>query len=179
MAVTSSPLTRFAQAGVSNVTRVYSIWPLSLSKLTLQDAASLMHLMSSHTCQNLGIPRIETLAQAHRFINGVGTHEQQRFAIRHQQFGLLGGVAYSRLSKSSVSDIAEINYWLAEAYRGRGVMHWAVSHLLEQLKAVGVRRVLANVLHHNLASQSLLNQLGFTVSSELERNIVSYQLTLT
>ncbi|KZN38775.1 GNAT family N-acetyltransferase [Pseudoalteromonas luteoviolacea] len=179
MVITPSPLLQFAGAGVTDIAMRCNLWPLSISKLKAQDAKSIHQRMSLQTCQNLGIAQIKSVAQAKYFIAGSGATQQQRFAIRHNNLGLLGGMAYNRLSKSSVSDIAEISYWLAEPYRGRGVMKWALQSMLIRLKALGVSQVLAHVYAHNQASRGLLKRLGFTLCAGLSSDIVCYQAKLT
>lgn len=56
----------------------------------------------------------------------------------------------------------EISYGLASPYRGRGIGHAAVAKLLELARASGeVTEVIAHVIQGNLASERLVQRLGF------------------
>ncbi|MBQ4813117.1 GNAT family N-acetyltransferase [Pseudoalteromonas luteoviolacea] len=174
----ASPLVQYSGTRKSNVAkhrRVSERWPFTLGALQLQDAMALLNRMSLQTCRCLGIESIKDLSQAKRFILGAG-EQQQRFAIRHEADGLIGSVAFTRVACTRVNGMAELSYWLAEPYRGLGVMSWALNAVLTYLKSQDIKHVLANVYTFNQASQRLLARLGFKPCAEAVGDIVCYQL---
>ncbi|WP_231100858.1 GNAT family N-acetyltransferase [Pseudoalteromonas luteoviolacea] len=175
-----SPLQQFARSAKRRFVKPRSLpglWPLSLGTLKVKDAAMLCNRMSPQTCRSLGIEIFEDVSQAERFIMAAGS-QQQRFAIRHEVHGLVGSVAFSRLTSIHVCDMAQLSYWLAEPFRGLGVMSWALNSILVRLKSTGVKHVLAHVYTFNQASQRLLERMGFKPCFEKADNIVRYQLKL-
>ncbi|WP_081225405.1 GNAT family N-acetyltransferase [Pseudoalteromonas luteoviolacea] len=176
----ASPLQQFAISGKARHAKPQNLpelWPLSLDVLKVQDAAMLCKRMSEQTCRSLGIELFEDVSQAERFITAAGD-QQQRFAIRHKTYGLVGCVAFSRLTRIHVCDMAQLSYWLAEPFRGLGVMSWALSSILAYLKRTGVKHVLAHVYTFNQASRRLLECMGFKPCCEKADKIVRYQRKL-
>lgn len=67
---------------------------------------------------------------------------------------------------------AELGYWLAEPFRGRGIMQAAIEQLLEYaFSAFHLRRVFARPFGSNLASQRVLEKAGFALEARLTGTI--------
>jgi RimJ/RimL family protein N-acetyltransferase len=61
---------------------------------------------------------------------------------------------------------AELGYWVARAYRGRGLATEAGRLILNEAWQRGVRRVRANTQPDNHASRAVLRRLGFSDDAE-------------
>lgn len=82
---------------------------------------------------------------------------------------LIGTVALSGLSWSM--GYAEISYWLAEAFHGRGLGSRAVAMLLDLVFAESeLERLSALISRENLASKRLIERLGFTLEGCLREH---------
>ena len=67
---------------------------------------------------------------------------------------------------------AEIGYWLAEPFWGKGIITKAIPHILDfAFKTYDVTRVYARPFGSNLASQRVLEKAGFTLEAQIEGNI--------
>lgn len=73
--------------------------------------------------------------------------------------------------------VVEIGYGLAASARGHGYAAEAVRLLLEVAAVHGVRRVIANTTHDNLASQRTLLNSGLA-RVDVDDELVHYSLTL-
>jgi RimJ/RimL family protein N-acetyltransferase len=73
--------------------------------------------------------------------------------------------------------VVEIGYGLAASARGHGYATEAVRLLLEVAAAHGVRQVIANTTHDNLASQRTLLNSGLT-QVDVDADLVHYSRTL-
>jgi RimJ/RimL family protein N-acetyltransferase len=72
---------------------------------------------------------------------------------------LLGGAALHHFD--AMRDVVEVGYWLFADARGRGVATRAVGALVEHAFANGILRVEAHVRIGNVASERVLERLGF------------------
>jgi ribosomal-protein-alanine N-acetyltransferase len=57
---------------------------------------------------------------------------------------------------------ASMGYWIDAGHTGRGVATWAGEHACAEALRLGLHRVEAGTMRHNLASQGVLRRLGFT-----------------
>lgn len=91
------------------------------------------------------------------------------FAIRNSEGFLIGGVGFDDLVPGR-SHKAEIGYWLAKPYWGRGIMTEAVKcaaeHAFDRFKLV---RLSANVFASNDASCRVLEKAGFLFEGVSEK----------
>jgi RimJ/RimL family protein N-acetyltransferase len=82
------------------------------------------------------------------------------YVIQEAQTGeLFGGAALHHFDP--MRDVVEIGYWLFTHARGRGVATRAVGALVEHAFANGILRVEAHVRIGNVASERVLERLGF------------------
>jgi RimJ/RimL family protein N-acetyltransferase len=86
---------------------------------------------------------------------------QTNWAIRHKEAGLIGGIGC--MVKTGLGGHRdEIGYWLAEPFRGQGIMTEVVRQLTEHLFATRpLVRIEAHVYDYNPASARLLGKAGF------------------
>ena len=88
------------------------------------------------------------------------TERQVRWGIEHRADAkIVGSCGFVWLRPHS----AEIGYDLAKAYWGQGIMHEALTALLDYAFGdLGLKRVEALVMPQNARSKKLLGRLGFT-----------------
>lgn len=72
----------------------------------------------------------------------------------------------------------EVGYGVVEAVRHRGVASRAVRALVEQLRGLDVRRIVASTGQDNVASQGVLVQTGFHIVGE-DADVILWELDLT
>jgi RimJ/RimL family protein N-acetyltransferase len=67
---------------------------------------------------------------------------------------------------------AELGYWLAEPYWGKGIMTQAVKQMVEYgFKTFDVDRIFARPFGTNLGSQKVLEKAGFVLEARLEKTL--------
>jgi ribosomal-protein-alanine N-acetyltransferase len=98
-----------------------------------------------------------------------GIHEPGKvFAID------VNGIACGSIGIFPQTDIhrknAEMGYWLAEEYWGRGIMTEAVKQVVEYgFKTFGINRIFARPFSTNLASQRVLEKAGMKLEARFEK----------
>jgi [ribosomal protein S5]-alanine N-acetyltransferase len=116
--------------------------------------------------RTLRIPFPYNNAAADEWLALVGKITQQQgrpvnFAIRNANEALIGGCGFDGLQVGK-SHRAEVGYWLAKPYWGRGIMTAVVQrvcrHAYEEL---GLVKLTAHVFTHNQASARVLEKCGF------------------
>jgi [ribosomal protein S5]-alanine N-acetyltransferase len=108
------------------------------------------------------IPHPYSLADAGDYIaQQQGVNPAQNFAILFD--GVLAGGAGIILKEDIYRKTAEIGYWIAEPYWGRGIATEAVKLLKAYTFATfDIVRLQAEVFEHNTASMKVLQKNGFT-----------------
>jgi RimJ/RimL family protein N-acetyltransferase len=67
---------------------------------------------------------------------------------------------------------AEIGYWLAEEYWGKGIMPKAIQEMIEYgFRTFDIVRIFASVFSENLKSQRVLEKAGFTFEATLKKSV--------
>ena len=102
---------------------------------------------------------------------GQGDHGQLCRAI------VCDGHAVGSVAVQQGSDIAcrtaELGYWLAEPYWGRGLMSAAVRSICrEAFSALGLERIYATPFAENIASRRVLEHAGFEMEGVLRRSVL-------
>ena len=153
---------------------------LHLSKLTLRpfvagDVESLArHANNRHIWLNLrdGFPHPYTVKDAERWVAHAASlpAPQHVFAIVIDEHAV-GGIGVHRLDKDPVyRDTAEIGYWLAEPYWGRGVMTEAVNAVTRYaFDELSLFRVEAGVFAWNVSSARVLEKCGYSFEGRLRK----------
>jgi ribosomal-protein-alanine N-acetyltransferase len=93
------------------------------------------------------------------------------------------GVACGSIGIFPQSDVhrknAEMGYWLAEDYWGRGIITEAIRQTVEYgFKTFDINRIFARPFGTNLASQRVLEKSGFTLEARFEKALFKNGLLL-
>lgn len=123
--------------------------------------------------QNLtdAFPHPYTKEKGEFFINMAMGHSPQRiFCID------VAGEAVGAIGIHPQEDIhrknAELGYWLAEPFWGKGIMPEAVAQMLVYgFKTFDITRIFARPYGHNVASQRVLEKAGFILEVKLEKTL--------
>ncbi len=94
------------------------------------------------------------------------------FAIRSADDSLIGGCGFHDFQEGQ-SHLAEVGYWLAKPFWGRGIMT-AAAELLCRLafKELGLAKITAHVFPPNLASARVLEKCGFQLEGYLRQHFL-------
>lgn len=108
-----------------------------------------------------------TLCKSHHDVFGHPLH----FSIRTPEGETIGGCGFH--GKNSIAGLAhrdEIGYWLATAYRGKGLMTEAVNAIVHYGFTVrNLLRIDAPVYAFNTESAAVLVRCGFTLEGEMKK----------
>jgi ribosomal-protein-alanine N-acetyltransferase len=148
-----------------------------LSEFLSSDQATLIELLNEKEIydRTLRIPHPYTPADAHAWLSVAAEVERSNsqtlnWAIREVTGRLIGGVGLETPGLRK-SHRAEIGYWLAKPFWGRGIMPAVVQtvcrHAFENL---GLLKITAHVFHFNTASARVLEKSGFQREGYLPRH---------
>ena len=155
---------------------------LHLPKLTLRpflpsDVESLArHANNRRIWQNLrdGFPHPYTKGDAERWVAHAAsmTEPQGVFAIVIDEL-VAGGIGVHRLDKNpGYRDTAELGYWLAGPYWGRGLMTEAVRAVTRYaFDELGLFRIEAGVFGWNVSSVRVLEKTGYSFEGRLRKQV--------
>jgi RimJ/RimL family protein N-acetyltransferase len=90
---------------------------------------------------------------------------------------VMEGIACGSIGIYPQTDIhrknAEMGYWLAEEYWGRGIMTEAVKRIIEHgFKSFDLNRIFARPFSTNLASQRVLEKAGMKLEARFEKSLI-------
>lgn len=126
--------------------------------------------------RTLMLPANYSLKDAEWFLNHCKEKQQAfghpiNFAIRNPDGILIGGCGFhGNNSFAGVAHRDEIGYWLAEDYRGKGIMTAAVQFLVRYgFETRNLLRIEAPVYTFNIESQKVLLRCGFTEEGYLRK----------
>jgi RimJ/RimL family protein N-acetyltransferase len=147
---------------------------ISVSDITPKDKpAFIEHLKVKQIYdQTLAIPYPYTQSDADWWVNHVAEETQNQgrsvnWAIRRRDGYLIGGIGYHNLEVGK-SHRAEIGYWLAEPYWGKGIMTEVVKKVSHfGFAELGLIRITANVFDFNAGSAKVLEKSGFRLEGIL------------
>jgi RimJ/RimL family protein N-acetyltransferase len=117
-------------------------------------------------------PSPYTLDDAHRFIAMATGHSPNIFLAI-----VVGGMAAGGIGIRPLDDVyrktAEIGYWLAEPFWGKGIVTDAVRALVPvAFERTGAKRIQAGIFSNNPASMRVLEKSGFTREA-VHRNTIT------
>jgi RimJ/RimL family protein N-acetyltransferase len=96
--------------------------------------------------------------------------EPVHWAIRNQSGSLIGGIGFQDLELGKCHR-AEIGYWLAKPYWGRGIMTAVVQRACQHaFEAWGLAKIVAHVFSFNAASARVLEKCGFQKEGFLRKH---------
>ena len=127
--------------------------------------------------RTLRIPSPYTDASADDWLALVATITEQQgrpvqFAVRSADDALIGGCGFDGL-QAGTSHLAEVGYWLAKSYWGRGIMTAVVQRLCQHaFEEFGLVKITAHVHPHNQASARVLAKCGFHEEGYLRRHFL-------
>jgi RimJ/RimL family protein N-acetyltransferase len=138
--------------------------------------AFIEHLNEKEIYDNtLRIPFPYTEKDANEWITLVAQNSERegqpiQFAIRDDDERLIGGCGFDGL-RIGKSHRAEIGYWLAKPYWGRGIMTAVVGRLCDYaFNNFGLVKITAHVFTSNPASGRILEKCGFQLEGVLKKH---------
>lgn len=147
---------------------------LKLTEVRRTDRDSLVEYLNDRVMYecSLRIPYPYTLSDAEKWLDLVesasGQDDFPVWAIRNESDTLIGAVG---LEGRRPTHRAEIGYWLARPFWGRGIMTSAVKavtqHAFEQL---GLSKITAHVFSFNARSARVLEKCGFEQEGYLKKH---------
>ena len=152
---------------------------IHLSEFTPSDqAACVEHLKEMeiyHHTLRIPYPYTESSFQEWLEIVARTTQQQGRavhWALRNEEGLLIGGSGFDDFQLGT-SHRAEIGYWLAKPYWGRGIMTAVVRRLCElAFTEFGLVKITAGVFAGNAASARVLEKCGFEQEGYLRKHYV-------
>lgn len=150
----------------------------SLSSVERGDKDALVeHLQAPEIARNtLTIPYPYTESDAESWIDECISQREREgkdatFAIRNPEGTLIGAIGTAGEFEIGSSHRAEIGYWLAKPYWGRGLTTEAVTRYAQYaFEELAVVRLTAKVFMWNEASARVLRKVGFEREGRLRRH---------
>ena len=139
---------------------------------TMEDLESLVKYANNfEIAKNMTdqFPHPYTIGKGKTFIeNVISTKPTQIFAIdiNQEAIGAIGIHPQSDIQRRN----AELGYWLAKPYWGKGIMTEAISRMIEySFKTWEINRIFARPFGNNIASQKVLEKAGFKLEARFEK----------
>ena len=152
-----------------NTTQIIVNEQITLAAFQPEDKATLILYLNDPVLygNTLKVPHPYTTFHAEEWLLRVEAEKDApggitNWSIRHKEAGLIGGIgAFMKTGLDGHLD--EIGYWLAEPFRGRGIMTEVVQSYTEWLfdTRPALVRIEAGVFAHNPASARVLEKAGF------------------
>jgi RimJ/RimL family protein N-acetyltransferase len=150
---------------------------ISLSPLCPGDKAAMVEFLRPKDVYltTLNIPHPYTEANAEAWIAGRIEHTQLvgkevSFAIRDPNGKMIGAIGADS-HEPGASHRAEIGYWLARPYWGRGIMTDVVGAYIQYAFAeLQLQKLVAHVFEFNSASGRVLEKNGFKLEGKLRKH---------
>lgn len=148
-----------------------------IRKWQLSDAADLAAALSNKKIQNNlrdGLPYPYTEQDAAEYISAMlSADENETFAFAvtkdNKVIGSIGAFRQGNIHRQT----AELGYYIAEEYWGRGIMTEAVNQICKYVFSIGdIIRIYAEPFAHNTASCRVLEKAGFQYEGTLRSNAV-------
>ena len=153
---------------------------LVLDEFSWEDVDALVKGLNDPTIYNntLTVPLPYTEDNAREWINialeaRIRQKSPAEMAIRHDEYGMIGGMSLLPKTEKWFSHQVEIGYWLANAHRGKGYMgavlqsftHWIFNNL-------SIEKITAMVYAENIASMHLLEKCGYRQEAFLAKHLL-------
>jgi RimJ/RimL family protein N-acetyltransferase len=150
---------------------------IHLSEIRTSDKGAFIKHLNDKDIYNrtLRIPFPYTEAHAEEWLALVRKSTKQNgqpvsWAIRNEMDYLIGGIGFNGLVLGK-SHVAEIGYWLAKPYWGRGIMTAVVQRVCQHaFGAFGLAKITAHVFAYNPASARVLEKCGFREEGFLRKH---------
>ncbi len=148
---------------------------ISLRTLTLRDSKELADKINDKDIARWtsNIPHPYSEKDALKYIKECQKKRQRgeayQFCIISEDNQLVGGIGIFSIDKKNKN--AEIGYWIAKDYWGKGIATEAVSLMLDfGFSELNLHRVYARVLGENIGSQKVLEKSGFTFEGNARKS---------
>lgn len=119
-----------------------------------------------------GFPHPYTLEHARSFISkSKSNHPVQVFAITYND-ELIGGIGIH--PQTDIMKLnAELGYWIAEDFWGKGIATFAIQQMVEYaFNNFDISRIYARPFGSNKTSAHILEKCGFTLEAKIENCII-------
>ena len=119
-----------------------------------------------------GFPYPYTLENAENFLSSVSKQNPITFYAIATPEEAIGGIGVS-INTDVHRLTAELGYWLAESYWGKGIMTEAVSTFTDYaFEHFGLLRIYAKPYANNVASCKVLQKAGFLLEGRMKKNVI-------
>jgi len=150
---------------------------LALSEFRSTDKPCLVEYLNDRDIydRTLRIPHPYTEEDADTWLGIVARSTKRegqpiQWAIRDSADELIGGCGFDGL-RIGKTHRAEIAYWLAKPYWGRGIMTATVQRVCEYgVTEFGLVKIIAHVFDFNIASARVLEKCGFELEGRLRKH---------
>jgi RimJ/RimL family protein N-acetyltransferase len=150
-----------------------------LSEFRSSDKCALLEYLNDRDIydRTLRIPFPYTEKDADEWFALVAKITQQQwravhFAIRSADDALIGGCGFDGFQIGK-SHRAEVGYWLAKSFWGRGIMTAVVQRVCQHaFEEFGLVKITAHVFSHNPASARVLEKCGFQEEGFLRKHFL-------
>lgn len=150
---------------------------VTLSEFRPADKANLVEYLNERQIYDhtLRVPHPYTEEVADRWLGIVAENTKRegrpiQWAIRETDGDLIGGCGFDGL-RIGKTHRAEIGYWVARPYWGRGIMTATVRTVCEYgFAEFGLVKIVAHVFDFNLASARVLEKCGFELEGRLRKH---------
>jgi RimJ/RimL family protein N-acetyltransferase len=147
---------------------------IELRPWTIADLDNLIKYANNiHIAQNLtnAFPHPYTKTAGEKFIEMANSSSPVSIfaiCINHEAIGGIGVHPQQDIHQKS----AELGYWLAEPYWGKGIMSTAVKQMITfAFNNFDINRLYARPFSSNIGSQKVLKKCGFTLEARLKKSI--------
>lgn len=148
---------------------------ITLSEVKAQDIAAMVEYLNEKDIYDntLAIPFPYTEEDGVFIVDYFKNKKQENnrtvnWAIRNKEAKLIGVIGFH---EGFQGHKAEIGYWLAKPYWGKGIMTKAIAKVCEiAFDECGLYRITANVFEHNQASARVLEKNGFVLEAPCVKN---------
>lgn len=119
-----------------------------------------------------GFTGISTPEGATRFIDFANSGSGKIYRAIDVDGEAVGGIGVSVRSDIHRKN-AELGYWLAEPFWGKGIVSRAISMIVDEaFKTLDINRIFAKPFHTNTASHRVLEKSGFQLEVKLKKTVI-------
>lgn len=119
-----------------------------------------------------GFAQISTPEGAANFIKFANTGTDKIYRAIEVNGEVVGGIGIS-VQTDIYRKNAELGYWLAEPFWGKGIISKAIPLIVaEAFKTLEINRIFAKPFHSNFASHRILEKSGFKLESVFEKTVL-------
>lgn len=148
---------------------------MTLRAWRITDLDNLIHYANNpNIAANLtnAFPHPYTEAHGKAFIETALSHEPSRIFALTMDDELIGGIGLHPQTDIYARN-AELGYWLAEPFWGKGIMTKAIGEMVDYgFKTFDIDRIFARPFGSNIGSRRALEKAGFVLEAHFKNTIV-------